>query len=127
MPTGGNEWMEGIKICKNLGFWLQMVPNNEVFGYSVQKYDFWTNVLFGTRQLLTLLSSNSSTISRFSLSMAIKRADRPNGSQQLMLRSPEAHWGLANILKSKRIVQIINSNTIFIRFCQYRYNIQSWT
>ena len=50
---------------------------------------------------LTLLSKSSSIISRFSLSMAIRRADRPRGSQQFMSRTPLSLL-LSSILSEKR-------------------------
>lgn len=53
----------------------------------------WSNASF----VSTLCSISSSTISRFSLSIAIRSAERPNGSTQLMFIS--VSWALCNILK----------------------------
>ena len=51
--------------------------------------------------ILTLLSKSSSIISRFSLSMAIRRAERPRGSQQFMSRTPLSLL-LSSILSEKK-------------------------
>lgn len=51
----------------------------------------------------TLNLMRSSTISRFSLSMAIRRAERPRGSTQLMLMNPVSA-ALMRILRGRRQV-----------------------
>ena len=65
---------------------------------------------------LTLFSSSRSTISRFSLSMAMRRADRPRGSQQLMFRTPQStvSW---SILKNSCFCLIYN--WFFLWFEEY--------
>ena len=48
----------------------------------------------------TLCSINNSTISRFSLSMAIKSAERPNGSTQFIFIK-SVSWAFCNVLQKK--------------------------